>query len=256
MGRPEGMIEPLEEVVRRCPDSAGFRALLGESYLSAGRLDDALRELERAQELDASYDPTYYYLGRVHARMGNPKKAIACLEATLELNPTSLLARRDLGVLLWQEGDHEGALSHFVRITEEDPNSAQAWLQVANVQAELGRWPAAAAALERATDLTPGDWGLVNFRAWVLSTAPDDSVVDGDLAVELAERMIAGAGDQDPNLLDTLAAAYARAGRFTEAVTTARRALELARNSQDERLAKEIAERIELYEGERPYQDG
>ena len=44
-------------------------------------------------------------------------------------------------------------------------------------------------------------------------------------------KVVAEAGGKDPAMLDTLAAAYAEAGRFTDAVRTAQAALELARGA-------------------------
>ncbi|HZL99203.1 MAG TPA: hypothetical protein VFD43_03030, partial [Planctomycetota bacterium] len=48
-------------------------------------------------------------------------------------------------------------------------------------------------------------------------------------------------------VLDTLAAAYAAAGRFDEAIETAERALRLASSSNEQALAAAVARRLELY---------
>jgi Flp pilus assembly protein TadD len=58
-------------------------------------------------------------------------------------------------------------------------------------------------------------------------------------------------GSKDPAALDTLAAAYAEAGRFPEAVQTARQALSLATDP----LAAELKARIALYQDKRPFRD-
>ena len=57
----------------------------------------------------------------------------------------------------------------------------------------------------------------------------------------------------DPNLLDTLAAAYAAAGRFSEAAHTAREAAELAAARGQESLVEMIRTRERLYLAERTY---
>ena len=54
---------------------------------------------------------------------------------------------------------------------------------------------------------------------------------------------------------DTLAAAYAEAGRFSEAVETARKALELATQQKEQSLAESIQKRIALYEAKTPFRD-
>jgi spermidine synthase len=67
--------------------------------------------------------------------------------------------------------------------------------------------------------------------------------------VELAERACEATGYGDPALLDTLAAAYAAAGRYADAVATARRALGPAGGDGP------TAERLKLYERGEPFRD-
>jgi spermidine synthase len=85
--------------------------------------------------------------------------------------------------------------------------------------------------------------------AWVLATWPEASVRNGMEAVALAERALRLSGGREPAILDTLAAAYAEAGRFPEAVETARRALTLATQQNQQPLAEALKGRIALYEG-------
>ena len=66
--------------------------------------------------------------------------------------------------------------------------------------------------------LRPNDAALLNNTAWVLATNPNASVRNGMEAVELAERALKLSGGNEPAILGTLAAAYAEAGRFPEAV--------------------------------------
>jgi hypothetical protein len=54
-------------------------------------------------------------------------------------------------------------------------------------------------------------------------------------------------------VLDTLAAAYAEAGRFPDAVATARAALKLAAKLDRPEWAKSVRARIALYEAGRAY---
>jgi len=69
----------------------------------------------------------------------------------------------------------------------------------------------------------------------------------------MAERACALTDYGDADLLDTLAAAYAEAGRFQDALGTARRALETTERGSE--LAESITRRIALYEAGRPYRD-
>ena len=85
--------------------------------------------------------------------------------------------------------------------------------------------PAAARHFRRAAELKP-DWVLaLTTAAWVLSTSASPDVRAPADAVELAERASGLTGRQDARSLDVLAVALASAGRFDDAVRTAREAL-------------------------------
>ena len=72
---------------------------------------------------------------------------------------------------------------------------------------------------------------------------------EGDL--EQAVRQ--GQNQSDPRFLNTLAAAYAEAGRFSEAVESASRAMHIARAAGRDSYAQKLQQRIELYRIQRPY---
>ena len=74
-----------------------------------------------------------------------------------------------------------------------------------------------------------------------------DAVADGGTAL-LGDRIF-----QQPAALDVLAAAYASAGRFPDAVETAQKAEELAHTFPE--LARQIQERLNLYRENRPYRE-
>ncbi|MCB9913760.1 MAG: sulfatase-like hydrolase/transferase [Planctomycetes bacterium] len=253
-GRAAEMVAPLEEVVRRVPDSAGFQALLGQAYLAADRADDAVAALQRALALDERNAPACYYLGHALEADGRTEDAAHSFERALELNPRSVLARRDLGRLLLRSGQPERGLAELRAALADDPDSVAGWTEFGDACAGLGRWVDARAALERAHELAPGDDALAGFLAWVLATAPDAEARDGARALALAEPL--ARATPTANALDTLAAAYAELGRWAEAVSAANAALERAAAEGDEALARGVRERLAGYEAQRPFRDG
>ena len=72
-------------------------------------------------------------------------------------------------------------------------------------------------------------------------------------AVQLAEQAALSAGDRVPQILDTLAAAYASAGQYDKAVQTADRAIELASKTNQADTAVSIRKRLRLYKAQTPY---
>jgi len=76
---------------------------------------------------------------------------------------------------------------------------------------------------------------------------------NGDKAVILAEQANRSSDNKDPGMLRILAAAFAAAGRFPEAVTTAEKALELAAAESKANLAMALQKDIQLYQTNSPY---
>jgi Flp pilus assembly protein TadD len=97
--------------------------------------------------------------------------------------------------------------------------------------------------------------GALNNLAWIRATSEDARLRDGPEAVRLAQRACQLAGQRETNALRTLAAAYAEAGRFAEAVQTARQALELARQQNKLSLAESMRAGIRLYEARKPFRE-
>ena len=92
----------------------------------------------------------------------------------------------------------------------------------------------------------------LNRIARVLATSRVDAVRNGAEAVRLAERAANLSGARNAEVLDTLAAAYAEAGRFTDAVETSSRALSIATEEKKAPLAVGLKARIALYEARTP----
>ena len=109
--------------------------------------------------------------------------------------------------------------------------------------------------LREAVRLQPNQIGFVNQLAWVLATCPKASVRNGAEAVELAQRAVRISGGRAPAVLGTLAAAYAEAGRFPEAVQTARNALELATQQNKQTLAESLKAKLPLYQAGIPFRE-
>ena len=71
--------------------------------------------------------------------------------------------------------------------------------------------------------------------------------------MELAEHANKIRGDKDPVVLHSLAAAYAEAGRFNEAISTAERASVLAEQQRNRPLLDALRGELSLYQLKLPY---
>jgi tetratricopeptide (TPR) repeat protein len=109
--------------------------------------------------------------------------------------------------------------------------------------------------LQKVLVTDPNDPEAQKNMAWVLATWPEARIRDGAKAIELAERANQLVKGQDPIITLTLAAAYAEAGRFPDAIRTAEAASQLATDSGNVALAKGIRAHIELYRSGHPFRD-
>jgi tetratricopeptide (TPR) repeat protein len=91
-----------------------------------------------------------------------------------------------------------------------------------------------------------------NSLAWLLATCPDDDTRDGERALALARQIVA-AVPRDAVYLNTLAAAYAEAGRFADAVDAQERAL--GSLPPHHALHDAYVERLRAYRDGRPWRD-
>ncbi|MGO9012498.1 MAG: tetratricopeptide repeat protein [Bryobacteraceae bacterium] len=220
-GRAGEAVTQFEKAAALKPDFAAARANLGGALAKLGRVDEAATQLRKAIASDALYAPAHYQLGLVLSRRGDAQGAIAEWRSALEIDPKYAEAHDSLGDALDAQGRTAEALAQWLAAIELEPNDAPA--------------------LRRA--------------AWALATSPDAAIRNGADALRFAVRAVELSGGKDAQVLDTLAAAYAEKGQFTDAALTARRALALAVAEKQPALAEEIKIRIALYDAGRPFRE-
>jgi hypothetical protein len=95
----------------------------------------------------------------------------------------------------------------------------------------------------------------INNLAWLLAASSDPSVRNGPEAVKLAERACRLTQGRAIVPLGTLAAAYAEAGRFKDAVAAGQKSLELAKAAGDARLVAMNQQLLQLYRAGQPFHE-
>ena len=131
------------------------------------------------------------------------------------------------------------AVEQYNEVVRIQPNSAEAHNNLAVALAEQGRMEEAiplGAALRLKPDYPEAQNGLARLLA-TLGPAEGGNPVR---AVALAQRACELTGNSDATCLETLAAAYAAAGRFNDAIATAEKTIVLARSAGQSQLVEEI----------------
>jgi tetratricopeptide (TPR) repeat protein len=254
-GRPDEAIVHYQKALDVEPNYALAHNNLGIALAGRGCLDEAVAQCRLALEIKPGYAEAHYNLGNALLRCGNSDEAIAHYKKALEIQPNCAGAHNNLGIALAGRGQVDAAIVHCRNALEIQPDFEDARRNLAIVLSERERILKALTLQREALRSRPNDAALLNDTAWTLATNPNESIRNGAEAVELAERASHLSGDRDAAVLDTLAAAYAEAGRFPDAVKAAKKAIALARDQRNDKLAGKITARLSLYGAGCPYRD-
>jgi len=182
-------------------------------------------------------------------------EAIAEFNLALELQPDLPEAHNNLGNMLLGRGEVDKAVAQFQTALRLRQNFPEAHNNLANAFLRQGRPKEAVAEYEAALSAAGGNPELLNNLAWLLATCPEPSVRNGKRAVDLAQQANEVTGGNIPQILGTLAAAWAESGQFKEAIATTQHALEMA-TAQTNTIQIEIAQaRLKLYQANEPFRD-
>jgi Flp pilus assembly protein TadD len=160
-----------------------------------------------------------------------------------------------LGTTLAKQSRLDEAVGHLRQALRIDPRDAGIHCQLAGILDTQHQVAEAIAHYTEALRLEPDMIEALNNLAWIRAAHSQADFRDGAEAVRLAEQACRVTGDKEPMLIGTLAAAYAEAGRFEEAVTAARKARELALAGGQKELAEKNQKLIELYSARQPYRE-
>jgi tetratricopeptide (TPR) repeat protein len=231
-------------------DSSRNRALLGRALAREGRLEEAEAAYWRSGELRASA-AAWRGIAGVRAAREDWAGVIAAQRASRARFPLDPVLASQAVRAHYTLGQRDEARAIMEELLATTPDSAQSHALMADFARSAGDLEWAARQYRVALSLEPDRRTTANNLAWILATASDPALRDPEESVRLAERALRGADPPDPNHLDTLAEAYASAGRIEDAIETSRRALRVATESGDSELAEGLRARLEGYRARR-----
>ena len=228
---------------------------LGTSLAMRSRTDEAIREFRAALSLQPRDVEAHNNLAMALALQGRTEDAIREFRTALSLQPDMPEAHINLGLALAGLGQQDEAIYHYREALRFRPDSTEAHLDLGVVLAARGQKENAIREYREVLRFRPDSAEALNNLAWILATCPDPKVRDGSEAVRLAERACELTGCKAPTLLYTLAAAYAEAGRFDDAVRIAEELRRQALAAGAKAFADDVGDRLELYRSGRSYSE-
>jgi tetratricopeptide (TPR) repeat protein len=254
-----------------------------------GKTAEAVQHLREALRLDPNLAPAHTSLGMALEELGRADQAHGHYAEALRLAPGDTTARGKLALLLLRRGSYDQAVHHYRQLLQAQPDRVDALYNISFALVSLSQYGQAATYLARAVQQKPTPQGhhdlaallsrqgrsrtaIAHYRqalrmqpgwppaeaglAWELATAAEGELRDPAEAVKLAASACQQTGHKNARFLDILAAALAAEGQFARAVDTAEEAIPLAPAATNERLAKQLQERIALYRAHKPYRQG
>jgi tetratricopeptide (TPR) repeat protein len=116
---------------------------LGVALYDAGDISEAIKQYEKAIQIDPNHPDVYNNMGNALFKHGDTDKSIQYFQKSLDLNPKYIKARNNLANALMQKGDLHGAIEQFEIILKEHPKHVEANLNMGAALARLGEVDAA-----------------------------------------------------------------------------------------------------------------
>ena len=183
---------------------------------------DSVALFERALEVNSENPIALCNLANAQMATGKYDESISRLEQALVIKPDLAPAQAAMGWCLLQQGKPAEAVGHYRTALQLD-----------------SRLPDACGNL-----------------AWILATSPANKDRNGAEAIQLAARACALTDYQNPLFLAYLAAAYAEAGRFEDAVATDVKSRDLALAAGDHAFAGNAQRYLELHRAHQAFRSG
>ena len=236
-------------------ENAVARLNLGVALEQAGQTNEALAQYRESLRINPGRAQAHNNVANLLAASGQKEEAVTHYREALRLNRKAPLAHLNLGTTLLELGKFDEAMQHYEDAKRLAPDDPRPSYLMGKASLQQKRSTDAVAHFRDVLRLAPRDFRTLTWLARVLSSDPDAKVRNGVEAVALAERANELVGGSEAFVLDTLAMAYAEAGRFTDAVRAAQQAIDLAAKAGANDDVAAVQQRLQLYKSGQPYRE-
>jgi tetratricopeptide (TPR) repeat protein len=257
-GQTDEAMDDFQKALSIKPNYVEAQYNLANAWLQKGRGDQALIEFQKVLAIQPDHADAHNNLGNLFFQKGELDQAIGQYQSALAIKPDNIEACDNLGMALARKGRTDEAITYYRKALQINPGDVESLDLLAAALLRRGQLDEAIAHLQKALAIQPDYTAAqqnLGRAAWVLATSTDPSIRNGAKAVELARQAVELSGGKDPVMLGTLAAAYAEAGNFPEAIATIRHALQLAVSQNNATVAAALQTELESYQAGSPFRD-
>lgn len=288
LGKVEQAVAYFEKAVQIAPEFSDAHYNLGYLAFRQGKFDQAVKHFTDALKADENLPHVHKFLADAFFRIGRIDEAIIHYKKTLQFGSCSF-SRGDETAAAAQpiaEADQIGT-ENFAQLRTNLDN-AQIYNKLGNAQVLRDNTDEAICCFQQAVKLNPdflsARYNLasnlikvpqktrqaikhlriiikaapdkpaaINTLAWLLATTDDAEIRNHNEAAYLADQACKLTEYKNPSFLDTLAAAYAAAGRFDDAVATEEKVLAMLKKTRQKSFISDAEKRLSLYKAGKAY---
>lgn len=254
-GRVDDAIHEYQAALKITPESPVARNNLGSDFLKQGKVAEAIQEFRRVLSRDPQSITGRFNLGAALLKSGRATEAVAEYEKVLAITPDFAQGHLALGHALMRAERLADAIAQFKIVVQLQPGHTHARNSLATAFAAKQQWGEAIRCWRETLEIDPNNLAAKSGLAWTLATAPDPMLRNGAEALAISEQLSQTTGASNPMFLRVLAAAYAEAGRFPEAIETAERGIALATSQHRADIAAFLQGDLKLLQSAQPLRD-
>ncbi len=247
-GEPSKAEEYLRQALRLDPEYSAAAAKLAGLLLESGRVDEAEQLLREARTWERQSVEARQRLGELLHRRAHTPEAISVFEEALTIDPTSPDVHGALADAFAESDRIDEAIDHYREAIGLADEPGPLLIRLGDALVQRGDYEKAIERYRQGLWLIKPEPAALNRIAWLLATCPVVELRDCERAIEIAEHVCRLTDYRNPVSMDTLAAAYAECGRWAEAVTWVRRAIDTALAGNDRAEADSFRPRLKTYE--------
>ncbi len=247
-GKLDEAIKEYKEAIRIAPQLPNPYNDLGKAYAMQNKMDDAFAMFSSAIQLAPNLPEAQWNYGHALVLRGRVAEGLAEMEKSVRQRPDNIEKQREFAEELFSTGKGADALPYCEAVAQAKPNDPHAQFFLGAAYLAQKREKEAAKSFATSVRLAPDNPQCLNALAWIYATSDQRDLRNGPEAVRLAGQACAITKRQNVVELETLAAAYAQAGRFEDAIKTAREMLALANSSHNTVMADTARKHLKLYE--------
>lgn len=228
----EAAVPYYQSLLKANPKNSWAIAMLSWYYVSEEEYDKARPLLDKALQIDAKNVDAWLARGTLYGFEEEYELAIKQFDEAIRIRPDCALGFSCRGFYKSELGDDEGAIADYSAAIKICPEFSSAYMGRGALYDDSEKWQEALADFDKSLSFDPyNDVALVR-RARIRATCPDAAYRNGKLAVLDAQRACEISKYEDWEDLEVLAAAYAEAGLFADAVKAQTKVVELTQSGR------------------------